>query len=477
MKRLKEKRIDILIIFFVIAILMWAFLEFRFTLNGTFEYAITRVVSETAFLDENSDLSALKRCYIDLQDIALRTGQGRLTPEEALGNRPVNAAGDTFVRMEYIGVDGISLSPEAKNYSQKEFFDKVMKGQTNVSAEKEGAKQLTVLSVPIPQGDNVIGVLRGYYYFPQLNTLVDYQYKDITKAISAFSLKFLLIFFILIEYISYLLKKKTQLVEDQRGQLDTLTSNIPGGVQCCSNNEALSIQSLSDGFFSMTGFTREEISINFNDQYIKMIHPVDRELVREQLSQSAGDIYEIQYRLLHKNGSTLWILDKGQIIFDRSGGSKLYSVLLDVSDLKRTEKELEQKRRELEISNQKYCALINQTGCVIYDFDPPERLITFNGSFKRVFGYNPPRENFPECFADDDLIHPEDAARFLCFYRTLLEGDTDTREESFRILRSGHGYVDCRIWASTIFDEKHTSSRIVGRFTPEADEGDPEDCH
>lgn len=65
-----------------------------------------------------------------------------------------------------------------------------------------------------------------------------------------------------------------------------LLDNIPGGVQQCLNDEFFTILEVNQSFLELFGFTRQELTARFQDHFIKMIHPADRERIMDEAAFS-----------------------------------------------------------------------------------------------------------------------------------------------------------------------------------------------
>ena len=72
------------------------------------------------------------------------------------------------------------------------------------------------------------------------------------------------------------------------------------------------------------------------DSYLAMIHPEDRENVRETIEttlRSASEQYSIKYRLVRPDGSVRWIEARGRVTFDDAGKPiKMFGSVVDVTE-------------------------------------------------------------------------------------------------------------------------------------------------
>ena len=131
-------------------------------------------------------------------------------------------------------------------------------------------------------------------------------------------------------------------------------------VQNGSINWAGAIQQLS-------GFSAEAYQkMDFND-WLRSIHPEDRDRVKKAINQAADndDKFFLEYRLLKRNGSYIYVEDNGVFIKDTNCDViRLLGSLKDITERKLAEKALKD-------SENKYRALIDttDTGYVILDTD------------------------------------------------------------------------------------------------------------
>ncbi|MEG0368001.1 MAG: PAS domain-containing protein, partial [Coprobacillus sp.] len=125
-------------------------------------------------------------------------------------------------------------------------------------------------------------------------------------------------------------------------QLANLTKNIPGGAHQCANDSELTLLSMSDGFLSMFGYTKEDIETLFNGKYLNMIYVNDRAEVTKNLQEQLkhGSNIDLEYRVICKNGQPVWVLDKGRLINDGKGGYCFYCLLIDITKRKCDQEEL-----------------------------------------------------------------------------------------------------------------------------------------
>lgn len=110
-------------------------------------------------------------------------------------------------------------------------------------------------------------------------------------------------------------------------------------IQMLSDRFQLAIEGSNDGlwdwniqtqevYFSkqwkqMLGYTEDELPNDF-EEWKKRVHPEDIENAMQDIQDHLShktDIYNNEHRMLHKNGSWIWILDRGKALFDADGNA------------------------------------------------------------------------------------------------------------------------------------------------------------
>lgn len=236
-----------------------------------------------------------------------------------------------------------------------------------------------------------------------------------------------------------------------------LVENIPGGVKDCLNDECFTICYVSDGFLSLFGYTREEVYTLFQNQYLNMIHPKDRQKVIERLKQqlSAGNTIELVYRGVCKSGEDMWILNKGRLVSE-DGEEHLHCVLVDITEFRKAQE-------ALNISEERYRIICEQSNDIIFEYNILEHTAFHSANFQKIFGYPAIEGNYPFDAVENGAIHPEDANRFLDLFDQVRSG-VPYAEEEVRIRRKDNTYLWCRIQVSTILDHHGNPVKAIGKY-------------
>lgn len=126
------------------------------------------------------------------------------------------------------------------------------------------------------------------------------------------------------------------------GYADNVLQGLLGGIQQCLNDQGFTILHINEGFADLLGYTEQEIKEKFNNQFVNLIYPADRQeflrQVKEQLK--SGNSVEVEYRVTAKDGRVLWVLDKSRLVTGDEGKEHFVCVLIDITQTKKAQEEL-----------------------------------------------------------------------------------------------------------------------------------------
>ncbi|HEV8421026.1 MAG TPA: PAS domain S-box protein [Actinomycetota bacterium] len=94
---------------------------------------------------------------------------------------------------------------------------------------------------------------------------------------------------------------------------------------------------------TMLGYSPEEF-IASPDLWYSMIHPEDRDraMVADKRHYKTGEPLTEEYRLIGRNGRTVWVLDEAALVRDEQGGPRFsQGILYDITARKKAEEDLE----------------------------------------------------------------------------------------------------------------------------------------
>ncbi len=126
-------------------------------------------------------------------------------------------------------------------------------------------------------------------------------------------------------------------------RLRALVRNVPGAIYRCSPSHDWAMEFISDEVQSISGYASDEFVNNHRRTYASVILPDDRRTVEIAVGEALdrGDPYEIEYRVMHCDGSIRWVYERGQgIVGDDGRVAFLDGVICDITDRKSAEERL-----------------------------------------------------------------------------------------------------------------------------------------
>ena len=188
----------------------------------------------------------------------------------------------------------------------------------------------------------------------------------------------------------------------------TLISNIPGVAYRCADDADYTMEFISDAIEALSGYPASDFVNNSVRTYGSIIHPEDVDAVARIVADGLKNRrpYEIEYRVLHRDGSMRSVFERGQGVFDEVGKAVYCDgVIFDVTERRHIEAELRE-------SEEKFRTLIRNVpgACYRCAYDNAYTMEFISDAIADVSGY--PAADFigngVRTYAS--IIHPDDLA-------------------------------------------------------------------
>ena len=134
--------------------------------------------------------------------------------------------------------------------------------------------------------------------------------------------------------------------------LRSLVANIPGAVYRCACDRDWTMEWLSDEIEEISGCPAREFIRSAVRTFASVIHPDDRGQVERSVLDGveAGRPYTLEYRILRRDGSERWVLERGQAQEAGDGRRWLDGAIFDITDRRAAEQALREHERSSAIS-------------------------------------------------------------------------------------------------------------------------------
>lgn len=126
-------------------------------------------------------------------------------------------------------------------------------------------------------------------------------------------------------------------------ELSTLIANLPGMAYRCLNDSQWTMRFVSNACLALTGYRDEELVGGRFVNWASLILPEDLGRLHAQVDQAIeqGKPFAVEYQLRKRSGELVWCWEQGcAVMID--GEQFLEGIIIDISERKRMEQELEQ---------------------------------------------------------------------------------------------------------------------------------------
>lgn len=137
-------------------------------------------------------------------------------------------------------------------------------------------------------------------------------------------------------------------------RMEMLLHDLPGIAYRCRNDANWTMLFISEGCREIFGYAPEALLYNSEMSYDELIFEEDRPLVRAAVNRGVKEnqLYRMEYRILHKDGSIRWVWEQGRAVPAAKGKPKyLDGLILDISYRKELQAILQQRADELKELN------------------------------------------------------------------------------------------------------------------------------
>jgi len=208
-------------------------------------------------------------------------------------------------------------------------------------------------------------------------------------------------------------KVELEKLESDR-KMNTLIDNLQGIAYRCKIDKHWTMNYLSAGFKSITGYSVSDVIDNKVISYNEIIHPDDRENVRKKVNEALKNkaTFEIQYRLINASGKIVYVYEKGIGIFNKQGEPiNIEGFVADISETMLAREEIS-----------KLSMAVEQSPSIIVITDTQGKLVYANPKFTELTGYKQKeligkKSNILKSGSQSDEIYKE-------LWETITTGNT-----------------------------------------------------
>ena len=175
-------------------------------------------------------------------------------------------------------------------------------------------------------------------------------------------------------------KNSERIIAEQKRELTTLMSNLPGMAYRCANNINWTMEFVSEGCYQLTGYRKDELLHDKVVSYASIIHKEDQLIVYETIQNAINnrEPFTLLYRIITWQGLEKWVWEKGRAIYNDDGEVIcLEGFVTDITERKLAEEKIAILAQTLKS--------VSECVCITNLHD---KIIFINKSFSRIYGYS-----------------------------------------------------------------------------------------
>ncbi|WP_166838950.1 PAS domain-containing protein [Rheinheimera pleomorphica] len=138
-------------------------------------------------------------------------------------------------------------------------------------------------------------------------------------------------------------KQAEQDLKASRDQFQALVANIPGITYRCKADKDWTMLFMSGSIDPLSGYPASDFINNSIRSYASVIHPEDQSRLELDVNSAIAEKrnWLLQYRVLHKDGTTRWVEERGQAEYNEDGEVIcLDGFILDITEEKSLKQQL-----------------------------------------------------------------------------------------------------------------------------------------
>lgn len=238
-------------------------------------------------------------------------------------------------------------------------------------------------------------------------------------------------------------KKEVQAIEESESRWAFALENGQQGVW--DIDKTIGRLYTSPTWKRMLGYAPDDIVVDGGDAWLELMHPDDRDnflAINEAHERGLTDQLEAEFRLRHKDGHWVWILDRGKVIARDVEGNplRIIGTHTDISRNKSTELEIQLLEERLRLS-------VEAGGIGLWGIDLDTGRATWSGE---TFGSMVAAETEQSSLDWLKYVHAEDRT-FLSELLTAAARDANTRvNTTCRLVSPTRGQLHIRVLADRV---------------------------
>ena len=192
-------------------------------------------------------------------------------------------------------------------------------------------------------------------------------------------------------------KQLQESLAEKDHQIDLMLSQLPGGMVICHEDKDFTIEFISGSLAHLLGYDSMEEFRQCTDGTCRtFIYPGDYDQMRKDVMESflKSDEYYVEYRIVKRDGSVIWVSDLGKKLRTPDGRLVIYSFISDNTKRKMQDLEILYANQEVARQARFLGQLYTSIPCGIIQFTPGPnfKIISINPMVWQFYGFHSEKE-------------------------------------------------------------------------------------
>lgn len=202
-------------------------------------------------------------------------------------------------------------------------------------------------------------------------------------------------------------EENVKVLEADNKLKDEIIQYTPGGMHVCYLSDPIHLEYASQGLANMLGYTLEEFEAYTKQLYIRNVYEDDIPAILDFFERLRKNIIKgsIEYRMVRKDGSLIWVLDTMDVMVCDDGIVRGYSSVLDITETKKAEESAICSLEKAKKMNQRFSELLKFSEILYFEYNKRIHKYTDYANLYEVMGYTNEdyKETLNERMSDDVL--------------------------------------------------------------------------
>lgn len=247
-------------------------------------------------------------------------------------------------------------------------------------------------------------------------------------------------------------EKLSRVLEQRDRQIELMLSRLPGGMLICAADNNFTSKWISDSLCSLLGYdSPEEFEQLTGESGHGYILEEDYESVWENIKQKLdrGESYSLEYRVMCKDGSILWVSDIGEKAEYPDGQEAIYCFISDITERKQKQMEMDAVNQEVRRQAEFLTQLYDTIPCGILQFttDPSHKIVNLNRMVWEFYGFSSEEDYCRHISSPLQLVLEEDQQKV----KDLVE-QLEPYSGTVNYIREGRRIDGTQVWINVVME-------------------------